>query len=92
MSLEEHEVVDTSLRGFGSGRVSCSCGATFLSTWDWQAHVEQSEGNLSVDGPGMTVPRACDHIVAALHSHRRLTVNDALALVGLAQVLKGRGL
>jgi hypothetical protein len=92
VSIEEHEVVDTALRGFGAGRVSCSCGSTFLSTWDWQTHVEQAEGNISVDGPGLTVPRACDHLAAVLDSRRRLTVTECLSLAALAASLKGRGL
>lgn len=39
----EHEIVPSGgITGFGPDRVRCTCGATFLSTWDFESHREAS--------------------------------------------------
>lgn len=92
MSLDDHEIIENSVRGFGSARVTCSCGSTFLSTRDWQTHAEQSQDNLTVDGPGMTVARACGHLIGALGGRTQFTVTERRQLQALADALKGADL
>jgi len=37
----EHDIVPAAgIAGFGPDRVRCSCGAVFMSTWEWMEHAD----------------------------------------------------